>query len=74
MIWLKYDILPSGKEAMNMRRFYALVLVMSMLLCLCPVAEAATKVGIEDANYFSRIFKKKTGFSPTEYINMYGLS
>ena len=38
------------------------------------VAEAAAKVGIEDANYFSRIFKKKTGFSPTEYVNMYGLS
>ena len=38
------------------------------------VAEAANLVGIYDANYFSRIFKKKTGFSPTEYINMYGLS
>ena len=38
------------------------------------VAAAARFVGIDDANYFSRIFKKKTGFSPTEYINMYGLS
>ena len=37
------------------------------------ILETAKIVGIDDANYFSRIFKKKTGFSPREYINMYGL-
>ncbi len=40
----------------------------------CSVSDAAECVGIEDANYFSRIFKKKTGFTPREYVNMYGLS
>ena len=28
------------------------------------VAEAAEKVGIYDANYFSRMFKKVMGYSP----------
>ncbi len=31
------------------------------------VSEIAEKVGYENVNYFSRIFKKKTGMSPTEY-------
>lgn len=29
--------------------------------------EAACMVGIEDAAYFSQVFKKYTGLSPTEY-------
>ena len=31
------------------------------------VSDAATCVGIDDANYFSRIFKKKTGLSPMQF-------
>ena len=31
------------------------------------VAEAAEAVGFEDANYFSRVFKKHTGQSPTSF-------
>ena len=30
-------------------------------------ARIATAVGFEDANYFSRIFKKRTGYSPLKY-------
>lgn len=33
----------------------------------------AMAVGFEDANYFSRIFKKKTGYSPLEYRNYTGI-
>ena len=32
------------------------------------VGEVAASLGITDLNYFSRLFKKKTGVTPTEYI------
>lgn len=32
-----------------------------------PVSEVAAAVGVEDLPYFSRMFKKYTGFSPSEY-------
>lgn len=31
------------------------------------VSETAVKCGFDDVNYFSRLFKKKTGVSPSEY-------
>lgn len=31
------------------------------------ISEAATECGIYDVNYFSRVFKKHTGFTPTQY-------
>ena len=31
------------------------------------IQDIAYYVGIEDVNYFTRIFKKKIGVSPTEY-------
>jgi AraC-like DNA-binding protein len=34
------------------------------------VAEAAEAVGFEDANYFSRVFKKHTGQSPTAFARI----
>ncbi len=34
------------------------------------VSEVALKVGFKDPLYFSRIFKKKTGMSPSDYINI----
>ena len=33
------------------------------------VNEVAYKVGYDDYSYFSRVFKKQTGFSPTEFRN-----
>ena len=31
------------------------------------IGEAARKTGYEDSKYFARIFKKMTGFTPSEY-------
>jgi AraC-like DNA-binding protein len=36
------------------------------------VSEIAEKIGIEDTNYFSRLFRKKTGYSPTEFKKQNG--
>lgn len=33
----------------------------------CSVSEAAIHCGYTNVNYFSRVFRKKTGLSPTEY-------
>lgn len=33
------------------------------------VAEVAARVGIPDANYFARLFKRKTGYRPGDYAN-----
>lgn len=38
------------------------------LLSFFSVKDTASKVGIADSNYFSRIFKKKYGLSPRDYI------
>ncbi len=35
------------------------------------VGEVSRLVGFEDVNYFSRLFKKRVGVSPTEYGKMY---
>ena len=32
-----------------------------------PVQQIAEQVGYEDANYFSRLFRKRTGYSPSAY-------
>lgn len=36
-----------------------------------PVRSVAVDVGIGDAQYFSRLFRKKTGMKPTEYRRKY---
>ena len=37
-----------------------------------PIAEVAMISGFSDACYFSRLFKKKTGYSPFEYRVKFG--
>ncbi|MBM7571645.1 response regulator [Aquibacillus albus] len=36
-----------------------------------PLKEIALNIGYKDPNYFSRVFKKDTGFSPSEYRGKY---
>lgn len=36
-----------------------------------PVCNVALNVGFEDANYFTRVFKKSTGFPPSKYRQMH---
>ena len=36
-----------------------------------PVSEIATQVGIYDANYFSRLFKKVTGYPPRYFKSIH---
>ena len=33
----------------------------------CNITEVAAAVGYDDPLYFSRLFRRHTGFSPTEY-------
>ncbi len=42
-----------------------------MLYSSLNTSEIAFKLGIEDSSYFARIFKKKTGYSPTEFREKY---
>ncbi len=35
------------------------------------LSEIAQQSGFEDSNYFSRVFKKRTGYTPTEYKKIY---
>ncbi|UOQ69423.1 AraC family transcriptional regulator (plasmid) [Hymenobacter volaticus] len=39
-----------------------------------PVSEVAAAVGLADASYFSRLFKKHTGMSPLAYRQRVGKS
>lgn len=34
-----------------------------------PIGDVAGRVGIQDQSYFARFFKKKTGYTPSEYRN-----
>ena len=37
-----------------------------------PVQEVAAECGIHDVNYFIKLFKKQTGFTPNKYRQMLG--
>ena len=39
----------------------------------CPVQEVAAKVGIRNPYYFSTLFRRKIGLSPTKYRLVYGV-
>ena len=35
------------------------------------LTQIAERVGFEDYNYFSRVFKKRTGYSPSQYKKLF---
>ena len=59
----------TGKTAKDQLNLYLVEEAKNLLLAPnASIAETAYKLGFEYPQYFSRLFKKKTGISPTEYI------
>ena len=59
----------TGKTAIDQINLYLIEEAKNLLLVPnASVSETAYKLGFEYPQYFSRLFKKKTGFSPKEYI------
>lgn len=50
-------------------RHKRMVLACSLLQAGMNVSETAYKVGFSDPNYFSKVFKKELGITPTEFIS-----
>ena len=42
----------------------------TLLSFSCIISEVARNCGFENEYYFSRVFKKKTGMTPSEYIQL----
>ncbi|WP_044210495.1 AraC family transcriptional regulator [Flammeovirga sp. OC4] len=59
----------TGKTAVDQINLYLVEEAKSLLLAPnASISETAYKLGFEYPQYFSRLFKKKTGLSPKEYI------
>ena len=59
----------TGKTAVDQINLYLVEEAKNLLLAPnASISETAYKLGFEYPQYFSRLFKKKTGVSPSEYI------
>jgi len=59
----------TGKTAIDQINLYLVEEAKNLLLAPhLSIAETAYKLGFEYPQYFSRLFKKKTGMSPKAYI------
>ena len=59
----------TGKTAIDQINLYLIEEAKDLLLAPnASISETAYKLGFEYPQYFSRLFKKKTGVSPSEYI------
>ncbi|NET15280.1 MAG: helix-turn-helix transcriptional regulator, partial [Okeania sp. SIO1H6] len=62
----------TGKTAIENLHLHLLDKAKDLLLdSNATVATVAYALGFEYPQYFSRLFKKKTGITPTEYIKSY---
>ncbi len=60
----------TGKTAVDQINLYLVEEAKNLLLAPnASISETAYKLGFEYPQYFSRLFKKKTGISPKEYID-----
>ena len=65
----------TGKTAINQINLYLIEEAKNLLLAPnVSISETAYKLGFEYPQYFSRLFKKKTGISPKEYIEKASLN
>ncbi|MDV7187929.1 helix-turn-helix transcriptional regulator [Lutibacter sp. TH_r2] len=65
----------TGKTAIDQINLYLIEEAKNLLLTPnISISETAYKLGFEYPQYFSRLFKKKTGISPKEYIENAGLN
>jgi len=65
----------TGKTAIDHINLYIIEEAKNRLLePNASVSETAYKLGFEYPQYFSRLFKKKVGKSPSEYIRMYAIN
>lgn len=60
----------TGKDPTHFIRERRIVFACNLLAHTdLPISEIFIKCGMESANYFSRIFKREIGMTPTEYRN-----
>ncbi len=65
----------TGSNFNNYVQEYRIVISKRLLQQIdLPIADVAESVGIPDTSYFSRIFKKAVGVSPTEYRRIHAAS
>jgi len=65
----------TGKTAIDQINLYLIEEAKNLLLAPnASISETAYKLGFEYPQYFSRLFKKKTGLSPKEYIESASLN
>lgn len=65
----------TGKTAVDQINLYLVEEAKNLLLAPdASISETAYKLGFEYPQYFSRLFKKKVGVSPKEYIESEGLN